>query len=123
MTFWSFIMNKIKSITTAAITFSLLASASFTSSAMDKFVEQSLIEVCKASTTNSTLKFNKTMKSLHLKNKAVANKVMCNGNDITDFARSHGSYKVAAKLEKSINGEVSITDVASLNKINVNFVE
>jgi hypothetical protein len=116
-------MKKIKSITTAAITFTLLASASFASSAMDKDIEQSLIEVCKASTTNSTLKFNKTMKSLHLKNKAVANKVMCNGEDITDFARSHGSYKVATKLEKSINGEVSITDVAALSKINVNFVE
>ncbi|MDG1752641.1 MAG: DUF3718 domain-containing protein [Thalassotalea sp.] len=105
------------------MTFSLLAGASFTSSAMDKYVEQSLIEVCKASTTNSTLKFNKTMKSFHLNNKAVANKVMCNGDDITDFARSHGSYKVAAKLEKSLNGDVSITDVAALSKINVNFVE
>lgn len=116
-------MNKIKSITTAAITFSLLASASFTSSAMDKYIEQSLVEVCKASTTNSTLKFNKTMKSFRLTNKAVAKKVMCNGDDITDFARSHGSYKVAAKLERSLSGDVSITDVASLSKINVNFVE
>lgn len=116
-------MNKIKSITTTAITLTLLASTSFSSSAMDKYIEQSLIEVCKASTSNSTVKFNKTMKSFRLNNKAVANKVMCNGDDITDFARNHGSYKVAAKLEKSLNGDVSITDVAALSKIQVNFVE
>lgn len=116
-------MNKVKSITATAISLTLLAFTSFTSSAMDKYVEQSLIEVCKASTSNSMLKFNKTMKSLHLKNKAVANKVVCNGDDITDFARSHGSYKVAAKLEKSLSGDVSITDMAALSKIKVNFVE
>jgi hypothetical protein len=116
-------MNKIKSTITTAITVTLLAGASFSSTAMDKYIEGSLIEVCKASTTNSMLKFNKTMKSLHLKNKAVANKVVCNGDDITDFARNHGSYKVAAKLEKSLNGNVSITDVAALSKIQVNFVE
>ncbi|MDT0603459.1 DUF3718 domain-containing protein [Thalassotalea castellviae] len=116
-------MNKIKSTITAAITLTLLAGTSFTSSAMDKYIEDSLIEVCKASTTNSMLKFNKTMKSYRLNNKAVANKVMCNGDDITDFARNHGSYKVAAKLEKSLNGNVSITDVAALSKIDVKFVE
>ncbi|GAA6204167.1 DUF3718 domain-containing protein [Thalassotalea sp. SU-HH00458] len=116
-------MNKIKSTITTAITVTLLAGASFTSSAMDKYIEDSLIEVCKASTTNSMLKFNKTMKSYRLNNKAVANKVMCNGDDITDFARNHGSYKVAAKLEKSLNGNVSITDVAALSKIDVKFVE
>jgi len=116
-------MSKVKSITTALITFSFLIGASFTSSAMDKNIETALINVCKAAKSQSMFKYTKTVKSYHLNSKTVAAKVMCNGDDIADFARKHGSYKVASKLEKSLQGNVSITDVASLNKMNVNFVE
>lgn len=116
-------MNKVKSITTALITFSLLAGASFTSSAMDRYVEKALVDVCKASTSNSLVKFHNTTKYYNLKNRTVAKKVMCNGKDIADFARDEGSYKVAAKLERSLGGNVSISDLAAVSKINVNFVE
>jgi len=116
-------MNKVKSITTALITFSLFAGASFTSSAMTPHIEKSLIEVCKASTTNSLLKYSKTAKSYNLKDKTIAMKVMCNGENIADFARNHGSYKVATKLERSIPSNVSISDVAAISKINVTFAE
>ncbi len=116
-------MSKVKSITTALVTFSLLAGASFTSSAMDRYVEESLINVCKASLSNSLVKFKKTTKFYNLKDRTVANKVMCNGTDIADFARKYGSYRVAAKLERSIGGDVSISDIASVSKVNVNFVE
>ena len=116
-------MNKIKSITTAAMTFSLLTAASFSSLAMDTYVEQSLVEVCKAATSNSIAKYSKTAKSYNLKDRTIASKVMCNGDDIADFARKYGSYKVANKLEKSMQGNVSITDVAAVSKINVNFNE
>ena len=90
---------------------------------MDKYVEQSLIQICKVSTKNSIVKYNKVIKSYYLNNKTVASKVMCNGDDISDFARKHGSYKVAAKLERSINGAVKITDIAAVSKINVKFDE
>ena len=103
--------------------FFISRSVSFSSSAMDKYVENALIDVCKASTTNSVNKFNQIAKSYRLKSKTVAMKVMCNGDDISDFARKHGSYKVAAKLERSMKSQVSITDVAALDKINVNFIE
>lgn len=116
-------MKKIKSIITAVITFSVLASATFTSTAMDRLMEQSLIKVCKASTHNSVNKYNRIVKSFHLTDRTVATKVMCNGDHISDFARKHGSYKIARKLEKSMGGDVSITDIAAINKINVNFKE
>jgi len=117
-------MNKIKSVTTAAITFSLLIGTSFSSSAMDKDVEQALINVCKASMSNNVIKLSKTAKSYQLKEQTIALKVMCNGEDIITFAEQHGAYKTAARLENKIGkGKVSITDVAALTKINVNFVE
>jgi hypothetical protein len=117
-------MSKVKSVTTAAITLSLLIGASFSSSAMDKQVEESLISVCKAAKSDSLLNYRKTAKSFHLADKTIASKVMCNGSDIIDFAQQHGSYKIASRLENSLlSGNVNITDIAAISKINVTFSE
>jgi len=118
-------MSKMKAITTALATFTLLSGVTFSSLAMDKYVESSLIEVCKAAKSNKVTKFIKTTRYYHLKNKTVAMKVMCNGDDIIDFAEKHGAYKTAKRLKKSIRhlGNVNITDVAANSKINVNFAE
>lgn len=118
-------MSKMKTVTTALATFTLLTGVSFSSLAMDKYVESSLIEVCKTAKSNKILKFTQTTKHYRLKNKTVAMKVMCNGDDIIDFAEKHGAYKTAKKLKKSIRhlGNVDITDVAKVEKINVNFKE
>jgi len=117
-------MSKVNTITATVISFSLLAGASVSSfAATDQYQEQALIEVCKSAKSNSLFKYNKTAKSYHLKDKTIASKVMCNGEDIADFARTHGSYKVANKLEQSLQGKVGITDIASVSKINVNYSE
>ncbi|HBY86192.1 MAG TPA: hypothetical protein DEO86_09975, partial [Colwellia sp.] len=50
----------------------------------------------------------------------VALKLMCNGEDVISFAESNGADKTAAKLQNSI-GNVEITDVAALSKVNVTF--
>ena len=76
--------------------------------------------VCKAAKSNSTLKLIQTNKSYHLKTKTVALKVMCNGEDLISFAESNGAYKTAEKLQNSI-GNVTITDLAALSKVNVTF--
>ena len=47
---------------------------------------------------------------------------MCNGDDIITFAEKKGATKTAAQLQKSL-GDVSITDVARIEKINVTFTE
>ncbi|MEW6989948.1 DUF3718 domain-containing protein [Colwelliaceae bacterium 6441] len=114
-------MNKVKPFT--AIAFIFFTGASFSSLAMDKYIEEALIDICKVSTKNSIIKFHKAVRSYRLKDRTVATKVVCNGENISDFARNRGSFKVAAKLEKSVKGTVSITDVAAISKINVNFVE
>ena len=85
-------------------------------------INTALVEVCKAAQSNKVLKLNSTMKSYRLKNKTVALKVMCNGDDIITFAEKRGATKTAAKLQKSIGG-VSITDVAKIEKVNVTFTE
>jgi len=117
-------MNKVKSVTTAAITFSLLIGASFSSSAMDENIESALIDVCKSAKINSLLNFRKTVRSVNLTDKKIASNIMCNGSDIIDFAQNHGAYKIASRLEKSLtSGNVNITDMAAISKINVTFSE
>lgn len=103
------------------ITCSVLSITSFSSHAMDKYVESALIDVCKTSLKNNVVKFNKTVSSYNLPTKKVALKVMCNGDDIITFAEKHGAIKTAAQLERSIKHNVNIIDVAKVEKINVNF--
>lgn len=114
-------MNKLKSLTLATTTFALLSSISFSSNAMDRYIEGALIDICKSTLANSVGKYKRVSKSYHLKTKVIATKVMCNGDDIIDFAQKYGSDKTAAYLEKSISGRVNIIDVAKIEKINVNF--
>ena len=90
--------------------------------AMDHHIEEALINVCKSVTTNKVYKYQQTAKSYRLKNKTVALKVVCNGQDIISFAESHGADKTAAKLQKSI-GTTRIIDTASTEKLHVTFTE
>lgn len=114
-------MNALKLLTTTAITCSMLSIASFSSHAMDKFVETALIDVCQSTLTNNVLKLRKTTQSYNLREKSVAIKVMCNGDDIITFAQKHGANKIADRLARSISGNVNIIDVAAVEKINVTF--
>ncbi|MGL1958575.1 MAG: DUF3718 domain-containing protein [Colwellia sp.] len=116
-------MNKFKKtflvLTTAAsvLAFSLPSQAS-----MSPYIKTALIDVCKAAKSNKVHRLNSTIKSHHLKNKTVALKVMCNGDDIISFAENYGATKTAKKLQKSL-GKVNIIDVASTTKVNVTFTE
>ena len=116
-------MNKIKTTTIALMTSATcLLGTSFGATAMDDYAETALIDVCKAAKSDNIFRYNKTAKSYNLKDKTVALKVMCNGDDIIAFAEKHGATRTAAKLERSVGG-VSITDVAAVSKINVSFEE
>lgn len=99
-----------------------LMAASFNSYAMDKYIESALIDVCKSVRSDNVLKFRNTAKSYNLKDKTIALKVMCNGDDIITFAENNNANRTAARLQKSL-GSVNITDVASLTKMSVTFSE
>ncbi len=105
-----------------ATTVSALALSLPSQAATMPHIEAALVEVCKAAQSNKVFKLKSTLKSYHLQSKTVAVKVMCNGDDIITFAEKRGATKTAARLQKSI-GDVSITDVALIKKINVSFTE
>lgn len=111
-----------KLATVAAIAGLSLSALSTSALAMDKNIENALIDVCQSAASDKNYRMNKTIKGYNLKHKTVALKVMCNGDDIIAFAEKRGATKTAARLQESIGG-VEIIDVAKLNKINVTFEE
>jgi len=98
----------------------LLTMSMSSQAAMTPYMENALIDVCKAAISNSVHKLNKTTKEYRLQKKTVALKLMCNGEDVISFAEHYGADKTAATLQKSL-GNVSITDVAALSKVDVSF--
>lgn len=116
-----------KKLTMAVIALtSVVSTAGFSASSqaapMSTYMETALIDVCKAAMSNKIHRLNNTSKSYRLKDKTIALKVVCNGDDIISFAERHGAEKTAAKLQRSI-GNVSIIDVAAINKLSVSFIE
>lgn len=115
-----------KLLTTTALSFAtvlpLLAITAPAQAAMSSHIENALVDVCKAAKNNRVHHLNATLKSYNLKAKTVAIKVMCNGEDIVSYAEQYGANKTANKLEQSI-GNVSITDIAAVSKIYINFEE
>lgn len=116
-------MTKFKTALIAlATTVPVLAFSLPSQAAMSPYMKTALVDVCKAAMSNKIHRLNGTTKSYHLKDKTIALKVMCNGEDIISFAENHGADKTAAKLQRSI-GNVNIIDTASISKINVTFTE
>ncbi len=103
--------------TVPALAFSLPSQATTTT-----YMDTALVEVCKAAKSNKVLKLKSAIESHRLQDKTVALKVMCNGDDIITFAEKNGATKTAAKLQRSI-GNVSIIDLAVIEKINTTFTE
>ncbi len=92
--------------------------------AMDPHIETALIQVCKETMQNDRIGLVNAIEGYHLRYPAVARKVVCNGEEIYDFAQYHGADKTAALLRKKGRlGTVTIRDVAmnSDEKWYVNF--
>jgi hypothetical protein len=109
-----------KTLLALATSLPLLATSLPSQAAMSPDIEKALIEVCKAAKSNSLLKLKSITQAYQLKNKPIALKLVCNGEDVISFAESNGADKTAAKLRKSI-GNVDIIDVAALSTVKFTF--
>ncbi len=119
-------MNSLLSLTRTTgallLTSALAISASVSANPMSPHMENALIDVCKAAKSNNVIRFKNTVTENRLKTKTVALKVVCNGENISDFAATHGAYKTSDRLNRSL-GKVRIEDVAlnDKDKFYVNF--
>lgn len=104
--------TNILAIAAASIAISFSAQAAPTN--MTDSQEATLIKICKSATRNSPLRFIHTLRTNRLSTRTVAENVVCNGQDIAEFARLNGAAKVADRLNRSmgIKANVSIRDIA-----------
>jgi hypothetical protein len=120
---WKVVMATLKSVFIAFTTVvPLLAFSLPSQAAINPTIERVLISICKSVTTNKVYKYKRIAKSYHLKDRAIALKVVCNGQDIISFAESYGADKTAAKLQRSL-GDSTIIDIAATERLQVTFTD
>ncbi|WP_372871009.1 DUF3718 domain-containing protein [Shewanella sp.] len=101
-------MKKLNVLSTVA-----LASFCFSATAaMDPYVENTLISVCKAGMSNSVVRFNDTMKDYRINEQRIFPKLVCNGETFYNFALSHGANRTAERISRYLPGEVIIKDLS-----------
>ncbi|NMP15239.1 MULTISPECIES: DUF3718 domain-containing protein [unclassified Thalassotalea] len=106
-----------KALTLAAV---MATSMGFTMNAtagMDPYLENALIQVCKSAQADDLGDMRRTIKGYHLKEKTVAAKVVCNGENIVNFAENAGAYNTASHLQERLGGS-EITDLANVYAVN-----
>ncbi|OUS27536.1 hypothetical protein A9Q98_09565 [Thalassotalea sp. 42_200_T64] len=110
-------MKTLKALTLASITSVSLLAAFNSSAAMDPYIESALINVCKSAQSDDLREMRSTIKGFHLNEKTVALKVVCNGENIINFAENSGAYTTANHLEKRL-GSTKIVDLAQSYAVN-----
>lgn len=105
-------ITKIIAIAAASIAISFSAQA--TPAKLTKSQEATLVKICQSATRTSPLRFIHTLKRNDLRTRTVAENVVCNGQEIAEFARLNGASKIADRLNRSmgIKADVSIRDIA-----------
>ncbi|MCM2679397.1 DUF3718 domain-containing protein [Echinimonas agarilytica] len=99
------------SIITAILTVGVLNVAN-ANAAMDPFIENTLVKICEQSTNDQMVSFKKLVKSYRLDMKDVANKIVCNGEDIGTFAAENGASSIANLIREHQAGTVKVSEIA-----------
>ena len=114
-------MNKLTTTALSAITGLTIATASFTSTAaMNPAFENQLISVCKAAKSDKVMYLKDRIERINTDYKTIALKLVCNNQNVIEFAESYGANKTAQKLTNSL-GTATITDLANKTEFRVHF--
>lgn len=109
-------MKKLMLVAVSLATASMAASAQADELTNNAYLQQALIQVCTETADDNRLGLNNTLKAYRIKKQTAVEKVVCNGQDLMDFARANQAVKVTAMLkpyEERIKGTVTIKDVAA----------
>ncbi|MDP2561947.1 DUF3718 domain-containing protein [Psychrobium sp. 1_MG-2023] len=72
-------------------------------------------KLCVEAVSGDLRGYREKIKEYHLKDKTVANKLECNGENIANFAARYDAMNTAVYINKYRKNRVSITDLAALN--------
>ncbi len=90
------------------------------SAAMSPTMEASLVAVCKSTTKDSVVQFNRTLKQHRINKKLIFPKLVCNGQSLHDFALAHGANKVAQKIANYTN-DTELKQAIAMNNLDDRF--
>ena len=92
----------------------LLTTAATVQSApkLTPYMEGALVSVCRSTLSNSPAMYKKALKAYRLQAKTVAQKLVCNGEDVGSFAATHGADRVSGVIRKH-QSHVDIIDLAA----------
>ncbi|GGA84685.1 hypothetical protein GCM10011369_28400 [Neiella marina] len=97
-----------KKLAATALTTTVLI-ASQAQAAMDPYVEKALQDVCQSAISNRVASLRDTIQEYRLDVEDVANKVVCNGMPIAEFAAEHNSHNIAQYLNQRLeHGELLV---------------
>lgn len=102
-------MNKL--VIAAVMTFGVF-NLGVSNAAMDPVVEKALQNICHSSATDRLHSFKKVVKQYRLNMNKVANKVVCNGEDIGTFAAENGAAHNANFIREHQQGRVEVRELA-----------
>jgi len=101
-------MKKLLPVVAAGL---LAATASVHSTPMIPYIENALISVCRSTLSDSPMQYRKTLKEYRLRQNTVAEKLVCNGEDVGSFAATHGADRVS-KMIRKYQTRVDIIDIS-----------
>jgi hypothetical protein len=108
------IMNAKVAAVTALISLSAALSGAAHANYIAPEIRSVLVEVCVNTQQDDRLALTQTFKANRLSKKAAVAKVVCNGQQLMDFARSANASKVVAMLTPyEADAKVSISDVVA----------
>jgi len=82
----------------------------------NSYIHQALVQVCSETADDDRLGLHNTLKAYRISKQTAVEKVVCNGQQLMDFARANQAIKVSAMLQPyadRIKGRVTIQDVAA----------
>mgnify|MGYP006195108923 FL=1 len=109
-------MKKLMLVAVSLATASMAVAVSAGEYTFDRYTENALVSICTDTADDDRFGLTKTLKAYRVSKQTAVEKVVCNGQELMDFARANQAIKVTAMLqpyEDRIKGTVTIKDVAA----------
>ena len=107
---------KHKTLIIAVFAAGLTLPAAVNANLSDSYIQNALVEICTETSVDDRVALKKTLGHYRISKQNAVEKVVCNGQQLTDFARANQAVKISAMLqpyEDRIKGRVTIKDVAA----------
>ncbi|WP_371186743.1 DUF3718 domain-containing protein [Thalassotalea maritima] len=105
-----------KALAIATLLASTMSLTNTSHAAMDPYLENALVSICKEAQSDNVLSMRRTIKGYRMSETNVAQNLVCNGEPVIEFAENNGAYKTASHLQKRV-ADSEIIDLAGVYSV------